>query len=80
MVNHGIGLEVLEEMLDGIRRFHEQEAEERKRFYCRDKEKKVRYFSNGKLFSDMAAHWRDTISFVANPHLPNTAEMPHVCR
>lgn len=80
MVNHGIDVEVLEEMLDGIRRFHEQDGEERKRFYCREKEKKVRYFSNGKLLRDMAAHWRDTIAFVANPHPPNAAEMPHVCR
>ncbi|KAK7314981.1 hypothetical protein VNO77_33513 [Canavalia gladiata] len=80
VVNHGIGVEVLDEMIGGIRRFHEQDGEERKAFYSRDNDKKVRYFSNGKLFRDMAANWRDTIAFVANPHPPNPHEMPALCR
>jgi len=80
VINHGIPLHVLDEMINGICRFHEQDAEAKKPFYSRDKDKKVRYFSNGKLFRDMAANWRDTIAFAANPDLPNPEEMPIVCR
>ncbi|KAK7380261.1 hypothetical protein VNO78_32768 [Psophocarpus tetragonolobus] len=80
VINHGIPVEVLDEMISGIRRFHEQDAAARKPFYSRDTSKKVRYFSNGKLFRDMAATWRDTIAFALNPDPPNPEEIPAVCR
>ncbi|XP_027924012.1 1-aminocyclopropane-1-carboxylate oxidase homolog 1-like isoform X2 [Vigna unguiculata] len=80
VVNHGIGVEVLDEMLCGIQRFHEQDAEVRKTFYSRDRSKKVRYFSNGSLFRDPAANWRDSIAFFSSPDPPNPEEIPAVCR
>ncbi|KAJ7979893.1 1-aminocyclopropane-1-carboxylate oxidase-like 1 [Quillaja saponaria] len=33
VVNHGIPIDVLDDMIDGIRRFHEQETEEKKELY-----------------------------------------------
>ncbi|RDX90412.1 1-aminocyclopropane-1-carboxylate oxidase-like 1, partial [Mucuna pruriens] len=80
VINHGIPIAVLDEMISGIRRFHEQDAEARKPFYSRDSSMRVRYFSNGKLFRDMAATWRDTIAFSVNPHPPNPHDIPAVCR
>ncbi|BAU02394.1 hypothetical protein VIGAN_11191400 [Vigna angularis var. angularis] len=80
IVNHGIGVEVLDEMLHGIRRFHELDDEVKKTFYSRDRSKKVRYFSNGSLFRDLAANWRDSIAFFSSPHPPNPEEIPAVCR
>jgi len=80
VLNHGIGVEVLDEMICGIRRFHEQDAEVRKTFYSRDRTKKVRYFSNGSLFRDPAANWRDSIAFFSSLDPPNPEEIPAVCR
>nr|XP_029148531.1 probable 2-oxoacid dependent dioxygenase [Arachis hypogaea] len=80
VINHGVPEDVMDEMITGICRFHEQEAELKKPFYSRENSKKVRYFSNGKLFRDYAATWRDTISFVANPDIPNPEQLPEVCR
>ncbi|XP_027924688.1 1-aminocyclopropane-1-carboxylate oxidase homolog 12-like isoform X3 [Vigna unguiculata] len=80
VVNHGIGVEVLDEMLCGIRRFHEQDAEVRKTFYSRDQSKKFRYFSNGSLFTNPAANWRDSIAFFSSSDPPNLEEIPAVCR
>ena len=80
VINHGIPVSVLDEMTSAIRRFHEQEAEARKPFYTRDTSKKVRYFSNGTLFRDPAANWRDTIAFFTSPDPPNLEEIPLVCR
>ncbi|KAL2334631.1 hypothetical protein Fmac_015844 [Flemingia macrophylla] len=80
VVNHGIGVEVLDEMICGVRRFHEQDGEVRKEFYSRDNNKKVRYVSNGSLFQDSAANWRDTISFFMSPDPPSPEEIPAVCR
>ncbi|KAI5430128.1 hypothetical protein KIW84_034631 [Lathyrus oleraceus] len=56
VINHEIPITVLDEMIDGIRRFHEQHADVRKEFYTRDLKKKVTYFSNGTLFSGQAAN------------------------
>ncbi|XP_061374537.1 1-aminocyclopropane-1-carboxylate oxidase homolog 1-like [Gastrolobium bilobum] len=80
VINHGISVHVLDEMINGIRRFHEQDAEVRKQFYSRDYKKKVRYFCNGSLFRDKAADWRDTIAFFVSPNPPNSEEIPAVCR
>ncbi|KAK7314983.1 hypothetical protein VNO77_33515 [Canavalia gladiata] len=82
VINHGIPIEILDEMICGIGRFHEQDAEMRKPFYSRESDKRVRYFSNGSLFRDLdqGVNWRDTIAFVANPDPPNPEEMPAVCR
>ncbi|KAK7283663.1 hypothetical protein RIF29_13346 [Crotalaria pallida] len=76
VINHGIPVNVLDEMIDGIRRFHEQDGEVRKHFYMRDIHKKVRYFSNGSLFRDPAANWKDTITFAMSPDPPNPDELP----
>ncbi|KAK7380260.1 hypothetical protein VNO78_32766 [Psophocarpus tetragonolobus] len=80
VVNHGIGVEVLDEMICGIRRFYEQEDEVRKSFYSRDVNKKVRCFSNGNLFRDPSTDWRDSVAFVMTPEPPNPEEIPAVCR
>jgi len=80
VINHGIGVEVLHEMICGIRRFHEQDSEVRKTFYSRDSNKKVRYFSNVNPFRGKGANWRDTISLFLTPDPPNPEEIPIVCR
>lgn len=80
VINHGVGVEVLNEMICGIRRFHEQDAEVRKTFYSRDNNKKVRYFSNVNPYIGKGANWRDTISFFLTPDPPNPEEIPIVCR
>ncbi|TYH53094.1 hypothetical protein ES332_D09G074200v1 [Gossypium tomentosum] len=36
IINHGIPVTTLDEMMDGIRRFHEQDKEAKKEFYSRD--------------------------------------------
>jgi hypothetical protein len=46
MINHGIHVTVLDEMIDGIRIFHEQDADVRKKFYTHDLKEKFQYYSN----------------------------------
>ncbi|PPE00865.1 hypothetical protein GOBAR_DD02093 [Gossypium barbadense] len=45
IINHGIPVTTLDEMMDGIRRFHEQDKEAKKEFYSRDITRKVYYNS-----------------------------------
>ncbi|XP_056170507.1 deacetoxyvindoline 4-hydroxylase-like [Syzygium oleosum] len=50
IINHGIPLDVIDNMLDGVKKFHEQQVEVKKELYSRDRTKRVRYFCWGNLF------------------------------
>ncbi|XP_007035068.2 PREDICTED: 1-aminocyclopropane-1-carboxylate oxidase homolog 1 [Theobroma cacao] len=81
VVNHGIPLNTLDDMIDGIRRFHEQDPEVKKGIYTRDYTKKVLYNSNPDLHrKKTAANWRDSLTFHMAPKQPDPEELPAVCR
>ncbi|KAL4637879.1 hypothetical protein ACB092_03G109500 [Castanea dentata] len=70
IVNHGISEDVMDEMMKGIRRFHEQPTEVKREYYSRDATKNVTYMSNFHLFKAKAANWRDSLSFSMAPVAP----------
>ena len=80
VVNHGIRSSVLEEMIDGVRRFHELDPEVRKKFYTRDESRKVMYNTNFDFYQAPAANWRDSLFCAKAPSPPSSQELPHVCR
>ncbi|KAL7177693.1 hypothetical protein ACSBR2_030956 [Camellia fascicularis] len=81
VVNHGIPCSVLDEIIDGIRMFHEQNPEVKKSYYTRDQMRSVRWETNYDLFQSRAANWRDTlnISMLVSDHL-DPEEVPTACR
>ncbi|XP_059632385.1 1-aminocyclopropane-1-carboxylate oxidase homolog 1-like [Cornus florida] len=80
VVNHGIPISVMDEMIDGVRRFHEQDTEVKKHFYSRDVTRRFIYNSNFDLHRAPSANWRDTTSCVMAPHPPDPQELPALCR
>ena len=80
VVNHGIPARVMDEMLEGIRKFHEQDAEMKRPFYTRDWTKSIVYNSNYDLYESEAALWKDTITCKMAPLHPQPEELPLVCR
>uniref|UniRef100_A0A2P2KWC5 1-aminocyclopropane-1-carboxylate oxidase-1-like protein n=1 Tax=Rhizophora mucronata TaxID=61149 RepID=A0A2P2KWC5_RHIMU len=80
IVNHGIADDVLSEMIDGTRRFHEQPKEVKVEFYSRDNNRKVKFNSNFDLHQAKAANWRDTLICEMAPNAPDSQELPAVCR
>ncbi|XP_065873066.1 1-aminocyclopropane-1-carboxylate oxidase homolog 1-like [Euphorbia lathyris] len=81
VVNHGIAVSLLEEMINGIRKFHEEDNEVKKNLYSRDRTKrKVYYNSNFDLYSESACNWRDTLNCFMAPTVPRPEELPSVCR
>ncbi|XP_059632379.1 1-aminocyclopropane-1-carboxylate oxidase homolog 1-like [Cornus florida] len=80
VINHGIPVSILEEMMEGVRRFNEQDTEVKKQWYTRDATKTVVYQCNFDLHTAPAANWRDTVYCSMAPNPPNPKELPAVCR
>ncbi|MED6177302.1 hypothetical protein PIB30_096925, partial [Stylosanthes scabra] len=80
VINHEIPVCVLDGMIDGIQRFHEQDGVVRKEFYCRDLEKKkVLYHSSVRANTEQGANWRDTLTMLVAPDPPKPEEIPEIC-
>jgi len=84
LINHGIPSSVLEGMIDGTRKFHEQDVEVKKEYYSSDPTaRQVRYDSNLHVFKTKGktANWKDTfyISELVSGYI-EPEEMPEVCR
>ncbi|XP_042031144.1 1-aminocyclopropane-1-carboxylate oxidase homolog 1-like [Salvia splendens] len=79
VINHGISEAVLEDMIDGVRRFFGQDDEEKKKWYTRDLKSRVVYNSNFDLYSAPSANWRDTVYCEMALDLPQPEELPAVC-
>ncbi|XP_071732515.1 1-aminocyclopropane-1-carboxylate oxidase homolog 1-like [Rutidosis leptorrhynchoides] len=80
VVNHGIPISVMNEALQGVRRFHEQDVNVKKKFYTRDPTKALVYNTNYDLFVSPSANWRDTYFTFMAPSPPSPEELPEVCR
>ncbi|KAL4386288.1 hypothetical protein GQ457_09G020740 [Hibiscus cannabinus] len=79
VVNHGVPVTTLEEMINGIRRFHEQEPEAKEELYSRDESKKVTFNTKIDTSQALTAYWRDTLTCVMAPLPPAPEELPAAC-
>ncbi|KAH7854784.1 hypothetical protein Vadar_017781 [Vaccinium darrowii] len=80
IVNHGIPTSVVDDMIDGVRRFHEQDTEVKKEFYSRDVKRAFSYHSSFVLPYAPAVCWRDCFFCNMAPQPPDPQELPDVCR
>lgn len=80
VVNHGIPCSVLDEMLDGVKKFYEQDNEVKKKWYSRDTTKRVVYNSNFDLYTAPSANWRDTFHCIVAPNPPTPQELPPILK
>ncbi|XP_030496480.2 1-aminocyclopropane-1-carboxylate oxidase homolog 1 [Cannabis sativa] len=80
MINHGIPDFVMNNMLDGIRDFHEQPNETKIAWYSRDPKRRVRFYCNGDLLVSRTANWRDSIIFDFQDGPLEKDAFPPICR
>ncbi|KAK8934577.1 hypothetical protein KSP39_PZI015040 [Platanthera zijinensis] len=81
VLNHGIPQSVLDDMLEGVRRFNEQDLAVKMRHYTRDPSRKVLFNTNFDLFESPAANWRDTlICFMAPEPAAKPEDLPDAAR
>lgn len=80
IVNHGIPLDVMDDMLDGVRGFHEQPKEKKMHLYSCDGGKRVRFSSNEPLREHESACWRDLLTCVFLDDIIDPGIIPSVCR
>lgn len=80
VVNHGIPMNVMEEMKNGVISFFEQDVEAKKQLFSRDYTKRVVYNSNFDLYSAPAAKWRDTVFCSIAPDPPKPEDLPAIFR
>ncbi|CAL1396402.1 unnamed protein product [Linum trigynum] len=76
VLNHGVPLNVLEEMKAGIKRFYEQDLEEKMKFFTHDLTRKIAYSSNYDMVIPQVATWKDTTMFFMAPDPPKNEELP----
>ncbi|KAL1319312.1 hypothetical protein HN51_071606 [Arachis hypogaea] len=67
-------------MLDGVRRFHEQDAEVKREFYSRDITKRVFYNTHFNFHKASEVNWRDTLSCLLAPGPLDPHQLPSICR
>ena len=64
IVNHGVDVKMIENVINGTKKFFEMDNEYKMRFYSRDAEKGAVYSTNFDLFHSKAASWRDTLQVI----------------
>ncbi|CAN8247814.1 unnamed protein product [Cochlearia groenlandica] len=84
LVNHGVPINVLEDIKQVVRDFHELDQEV-KNMHCltesnKDKNKKFIYNYNFNLYQYSPRNWRDTFVCYLAPEPPQPEEIPLVCR
>ncbi|KAF8394295.1 hypothetical protein HHK36_020501 [Tetracentron sinense] len=81
VVNHGVPVTVMEEMIKGVVRFNEQDDEVKKELYTRDRTRRVRFISNFDLYITKTANWKDTLTIaMLSPDFLGPEALPAVCR
>ncbi|XP_023748981.1 1-aminocyclopropane-1-carboxylate oxidase homolog 1 [Lactuca sativa] len=81
VVNHGIPMKVLEEMMKGVREFNEQDVEMKKGYYSRDPDRMVKFNTNYDFYMSTAANWRDSLLVdMTSSYDLDPQDLPSVCR
>ncbi|KAL7113067.1 hypothetical protein ACP275_04G040400 [Erythranthe tilingii] len=81
MVNHGVPMNAMEDILESTRRFHEQPKEAKMDLYSSDGRQNVRFYTiNGHLTKSDVASWRDAFACTFLDGVMDPDVIPPICR
>ncbi|XP_062102523.1 1-aminocyclopropane-1-carboxylate oxidase homolog 1-like [Humulus lupulus] len=80
MVNHGVPKKVMEDLMTSTRKFHEQDREEKMKWYSQDVSKPIRFYSYGFLHTSAPANWRDSLACNFQDSDLQLQLLPQVCK
>lgn len=81
VINHGVPLTLLEDIKQGVRRFHEEDPEVKKNYFPTDSNKKFIYSNSfDDPYKSTPLNWRDSFTCFLAPDPPNPEEIPVTCR
>ncbi|KAM6565173.1 hypothetical protein CsatB_025171 [Cannabis sativa] len=81
MMNHGVPKKVMDDLMRSTRKFHEQNKEEKMKWYSQDVSKLIRFYSYGYLHNISApANWRDSLACNFQDSDLQQQILPQLCR
>ncbi|CAD5333840.1 unnamed protein product [Arabidopsis thaliana] len=81
VINHGIPLTVLEDIKQGVRRFHEEDPEVKKQYFSTDFNTRFAYNTNFDIHYSSPMNWKDSFTCYTCPQDPlKPEEIPLACR
>lgn len=80
IINHGIPIDVMDEVLEGVKRFHEQPKEMKMEFYTRDLTRRIKYYSTLDLHVTKIGQWRDSLAIDFEDSIVDPQGLPLVFR
>lgn len=80
VLNHGIPVKLMEEMLAKVHEFHELPAEVKGKYFTRERTDKVKYRTNFDFYQAKFANWRDSLVATMAPEPFDPQQLPPVCR
>ncbi|CAH8356975.1 unnamed protein product [Eruca vesicaria subsp. sativa] len=80
VINHGVPLSVLEDIKQGVRRFHEEDPEVKNKYCSKDLNKRFVYNNNIDLYRSSPMNWRDSFVCYIAPDAASPDEIPVACR
>lgn len=80
IINHGISVDVMDELLQGVKNFHEQPKEMKMEFYTRDFSRRIKYYSTLDLHVTKIGQWRDSLGVEFQDSIADPQGLPIVFR
>ncbi|XP_018456094.1 1-aminocyclopropane-1-carboxylate oxidase homolog 10 isoform X1 [Raphanus sativus] len=80
VINHCVPLSVLEDIKQGVRRFHEEDPEVKNKYCSTDVNKRFVYNNNIDLLRSSRMNWRDSFVCYIAPDAASPDEIPVACR
>jgi isopenicillin N synthase-like dioxygenase len=80
LINHGVPTDVIDDVLEGVKEFHEQPLDVKNEFFQRDVKQLVKFRTSAQANQPTVASWKDMLTCLYRDQQLGEEELPQVCR